>query len=135
MVLMWIMLCRIGVAYSQEITAINFNGDILGKVIPDGKVVGFENQLVGNVTADSLIVNFDGELIGGVIPQGIAIGVDARILGKVGNDGTVRLPSGQIVGKVLPTGLVINDYFDVIGGVVFPGLVYSFIRGIAVCRM
>ena len=111
--------------WAQEITAINFNGDLIGKVIPDGKVVGFDNQLIGNVTADSLIVNFDGRLIGGVIPQGIAIGNDAKLLGKVNNDGSVRLPSGQIVGKVLPNGLVVNDYFDIIGGVLFPGLVYS----------
>ena len=112
-------------AQAQEITAIDFNGDLLGKVIPDGKVVGFDNQLIGNVTADSLILNFDGRLIGGVVPQGIAIGNDARQLGKVSNDGSVRLPSGQVVGKVLPNGLVVNDYFDVIGAVLFPGLVYS----------
>lgn len=112
-------------ASAQEITAIDFNGDLLGKVIPDGKVVGFNNQLIGNVTADSLIVNFDGKLIGGVVPQGIAIGNDAKPLGKVSNDGSVRLASGQIVGKVLPNGLVVNDYFDIVGAVLFPGLVYS----------
>ena len=44
------------------ITAIDFNGDLLGKVIPDGKVVGFDNQLIGNVTADSLIINFEANL-------------------------------------------------------------------------
>lgn len=112
-------------AEAQEITAIDFNGDLLGKVIPDGKVVSLDNQLIGNVTADSLIVNFDGELIGGVIPQGIAIGNDNKLLGKVNNDGSVRMSSGKIIGKVLPTGLVIDDYFDVIGAVLFPGLVYS----------
>ena len=67
-------------AHAQEITAINFDGEILGKVIPDGKVVGADNKLIGNVTADSLILSFDGKLIGGVIPQGIAIGNDARLL-------------------------------------------------------
>ncbi len=119
------MLLGVSGARAQEITAIDFNGDLLGKVIPDGKVVGFNNQLIGNVTADSLIVDFDGKLIGGVIPQGIAVGNDLRPLGKVSNDGSVRLASGQIIGKVLPSGLVVNDYFDIIGAVVFPGLVYS----------
>lgn len=114
-----------GAAGAQEITAINFDGDLLGKVIPDGKVVGFDNRLIGNVTADSLIVDFNGKLIGGVVPQGIAIGNDAKPLGKVGNDGSVRLASGQTVGRVLPNGLVINDDFDIIGAVIFPGLVYS----------
>ena len=119
------MLSCVVSANAQEITAINFNGDIIGKVIPDGKVVGFENQLIGNITADSLIVDFKGKLIGGVVPQGIVIGNDARLLGKVGNDGAVRLPSGQIIGKTLPNGLVVNDTFDIIGGVVFPGIVYG----------
>ena len=112
-------------AASIEITAIDFNGDLIGKVIPDGKVVSLDNQLIGNVTADSLIVNFDGELIGGVIPQGIAIGNDNKLLGKVSNDGSVRLASGKIVGKVLPNGLVVDDYFNVLGAVLFPGLIYS----------
>lgn len=112
-------------AHSQEITAINFNGELLGKVIPDGKVVSFDNKLIGNVTADSLIVDSEGKLIGGVVPQGVAIGNDAKPLGKAGSDGSVRLPSGQTVGRVLPNGLVVNEYYDVIGGVVFPGLVYA----------
>ena len=112
-------------AQAIEITAIDFNGDLIGKVIPDGKVVSLDNQLIGNVTADSLILNFDGELIGGVIPQGIAIGNDNKPLGKVSNDGSVRLPSGKIVGKVLPNGLVVDDYFNILGAVLFPGLVYS----------
>jgi len=119
------MLSCVVSAEAQEITAIDFNGAVIGKVIPDGKVVGFENQLIGNITADSLIVDFKGKLIGGVVPQGIAIGNDARLLGKVGNDGAIRLPSGQVVGRALPNGLVVNELFDVIGGIVFPGIVYG----------
>ena len=115
----------VSVASAQEITAIDFNGDLIGKVIPDGKVVSFENQLIGNITADSLIVNFEGSLIGGVVPKGIAIGNDNKLLGKVSNDGSVRLASGKIVGKVLPNGLVVDDYFNVLGAVLFPGLIYS----------
>ena len=80
----------VGNVCAQEITAINFNGEPVGKVIPDGKVVGFENNLLGSVTADSLLIDSNGFLIGGVVPQGIAIGNDAKILGKVGSDGTVR---------------------------------------------
>lgn len=119
------VVCSIQAAAAEEITAIDFNGDLLGKVIPDGKVVSFDNQLIGNVTADSLIVNFDGDLIGGVVPQGIAIGNDNKLLGKVNSDGSVRMASGKIIGKVLPTGLVVDDYFEIIGAVLFPGLIYS----------
>ena len=112
-------------AQAQEITAVDFNGELIGKVIPDGKVVSFDNQLIGNVTADSLILDFDGEIIGGVVPQGIAIGNDNKPLGKVNNDGSVRLASGKIIAKVLPNGLVLDDFFNVVGSVLFPGLIYS----------
>lgn len=111
--------------YAQEITAIDFNGDLIGKVIPDGKVVSFDNRLIGNITADSLILDAKGKLIGGVVPQGVAIGNDNRLLGKVSNDGTVRLSTGKIIGKALPNGLVVDDKFDVLGAVLFPGLIYS----------
>ncbi len=117
--------CICSSAQAQEITAIDFNGEPMGKVIPDGKVVGFDNRLLGNVTADSLIVNAKGELIGGVVPLGVAIGNDAKFLGKVGNDGSVRSASGQIIGRSLPNGLVVNDYFEILGQIIFPGLVYN----------
>lgn len=111
--------------FAQEITAIDFNGDLIGKVIPDGTVISFDNEVIGNVTADSFIVNEKGELIGGVIPQGVVIGNDNKLLGKVNNDGSVRLPSGKIVGKVLPNALVVNDTYDVLGAVLYPGLIYN----------
>lgn len=112
-------------ALAQEITAINFNGDLIGKVIPDGTVISFDNEIIGNVTADSFIINGKGELIGGVIPQGVVIGNDNKLLGKVNNDGSVRLPSGKIIGKVLPNALVVDDAYNVLGAVVYPGLVYN----------
>ncbi|MBQ8631284.1 MAG: hypothetical protein IJ479_06140 [Alphaproteobacteria bacterium] len=117
--------CMLQPAAAEEISAIDFNGDLIGKVIPNGSVVGLDNQLIGNVTADSLIVNFDGKLIGGVVPQGVAVGNDTKLLGKVSNDGSVRLASGKIVGKTLPNGLVIDDTYNIIGAVLFPGLIYS----------
>ena len=111
--------------YAQEITAIDFNGDILGKVIPDGKVISMENEIVGNINADSFVLNEDGDLIGGVVPQGIAIGNDNKVLGKVNNDGSIRLSSGKVAGKALPNGLVVDETYNIIGAVLFPGLVYS----------
>lgn len=112
-------------ANAQEITAIDFSGEVIGKVIPDGKVVSLDNRLIGNINADSLIVNFDGELIGGVVPQGIAIGNDNRFLGKVSSDGNIRVPSGNIVGRALPNGLAVDEFHEVLGAVLFPGLIYS----------
>ena len=85
------LLLNLSVAAAQEITAVAFNGDLIGKVIPDGKVGSFDNQLIGNVTADSLITDFDGNIIGGVIPQRNAIGNDKKPLGKVNNDCSERL--------------------------------------------
>ena len=116
---------NVNLASAQEITAIDFNGALIGKVIPDGKVVSFDNRLIGNITADSLILNSSGKLIGGVVPQGVAIGNDNRMLGKVSSDGAVRLATGKIVGKVLPNGLVVDEKFDILGAVLFPGLIYA----------
>ncbi|MFR1031828.1 MAG: hypothetical protein ACLSE6_04665 [Alphaproteobacteria bacterium] len=45
------LLLNLSVAAAQEITAVDFNGDLIG--YSDGKVVSFDNQLIGNVTADS----------------------------------------------------------------------------------
>ena len=123
-----------GSALAQEITAINFNGDLIGKVIPDGTVVSFDNEVIGNITADSFIVDSKGEIKGGIIPQGVAIGNDNKLLGKVNNDGSVRLPSGKIVGKVLPNALVIDDSYNILGAVLYSGLVYND-RGDAVGRL
>lgn len=111
--------------FAQEITAIDFNGDLIGKVIPDGSVVSFDNEIIGNVTADSFIVNQSGEIIGGIIPQGVVIGNDNKLMGRVNNDGSVRMPSGKIIGKVLPNALVVNDTYDILGAVLFPGLIYN----------
>ena len=111
--------------YANEITAIDFNGAVIGNVIPDGSVVGLDNRIIGNVTADSFIVNPEGRVIGGVVPQGVVIGNDNKLLGKVNNDGTVRLPSGKIIGKTLPNALVVDDSYNILGSVLYPGLVYN----------
>lgn len=119
------MVITIKNVWANEITAIDFNGELIGRVIPDGSVVGINNQIIGNITADSFIINSAGEIVGGVVPQGIAIGNDNKFLGKVNNDGTIRLPSGNIIGKALPNSLVVNDNYDIIGSVLFPGLIYD----------
>ncbi len=111
--------------HANEITAINFNGDVIGKVIPDGSVIGLENDVIGSITADSFIIDAKGSIIGGVVPQGVVIGNDNKLLGKVNNDGTVRLPTGKIIGKVLPNTLVVDDSYNIIGSVLYPGLVYN----------
>ena len=112
-------------ANAADISAIDFSGNLIGKVIPDGGVVNYNNELVGKITADGFVIDDNNAVIGGLIPQGIAISYNNSILGKVSNDGTVSSFNNAIVGKVLPNGLVVNDRYDVLGGVVSPGLVYD----------
>lgn len=112
-------------AKAADISALDFNGGLIGKVIPDGSVINFENELIGNITADGFVLNDKKELIGGIIPQGIAVSVNNSILGKVNNDGSVTGVNDSLIGKVLPTGLIVNNNFDVIGAVVSPGLAYN----------
>ncbi|MBQ8750866.1 MAG: TrbI/VirB10 family protein [Alphaproteobacteria bacterium] len=111
--------------YAADISAIDFNGDLLGKVIPDGGVINFNNELVGHITADGYIVDDNNMLIGGIVPQGIAISNTNKILGKVNNDGTVTEELDNLVGKVLPQGLVVDDSYNVLGAVISSGLVYN----------
>lgn len=119
------LLCLSGNAKSADISAIDFNGNLLGKVIPDGSVVDFNNELIGHITADGFTVNEENDLIGGIVPQGIAISYNNSVLGKVNNDGTVTSLNDDYLGKVLPDGLVVNDNYDILGAVISPGLVYD----------
>lgn len=112
-------------AQAADISALDFNGDLLGKVIPDGSVINFDNELIGHITADGFVLDDNNDLIGGVVPQGIAISVDNSILGKVNNDGSVTSVNDSLMGKILPNGLVVNNNYDVIGAAITPGLVYN----------
>lgn len=114
-----------GKAAAADITAVDFNGNVVGQVISTGMVINADGENIGYITADSLILNSDGEIIGGVVPQGIAIGLDNHLLGKINSDGIVRNLTGKPQGKALPNGLVVNGAYEVIGSILFPGLVYS----------
>ncbi|MBR1840933.1 MAG: hypothetical protein IJ778_02255, partial [Alphaproteobacteria bacterium] len=97
---------------AAEITAIDFNGNVIGQVISTGMVINSEGENIGSVTADSLILDAKDEIIGGVVPQGITIGNDNKFLGKIYNDGKVRSVGGKDVGQALPNGLVLDNRGD-----------------------
>jgi len=113
------------VAKAQDITAVDFKGEIIGKVIPDGTAINFNNEIIGKLTADGFILDTKGAIVGGILAQGFAVSNDQKYLGKVSSDGTVRLPSGKVAGKVLPNGLVVDEFYQVIGGVLSTGIVYN----------
>ena len=112
-------------ALSSDISALNFYGDLIGKVIPDGTVVNQDNEVIGHMNADGYVLDTKGVIIGGIVPQGIAISNANTKLGKVNNDGTVTGQNDALIGKVLPNGLVVNDNYDILGSVIAPGLVYN----------
>ena len=68
--------CKVYSAAAAEITAIDFNGNVIGQVISTGMVINADGENIGYITADSLIVDNDNEIIGGVVPQGVAIGME-----------------------------------------------------------
>ena len=121
-------------AKAQDITAIDFKGETIGKVIPDGTAINFNNEIIGKLTADGFILDAKGSVVGGILAQGFAVSNDQKYLGKVSSDGTVRLPSGKVAGKVLPNGLVVDEFYQVIGGVLSTGIVYND-AGVAVGRL
>lgn len=110
---------------ASDITAVNFNGQVLGQVISSGMVINSDGESVGYITADSLVVGDDEKVLGGILPQGIVIGYDNKLLGKIHSDGIVRSFTGKDLGRGLPNGLVINNKDEIIGTVLFPGLIYS----------
>lgn len=110
---------------AADISALNFNGDLIGKVIPDGSVINSDNELVGYITADGFAYDNENNLIGGVVPQGIAISYNNSILGKINNDGSVTSINDRLIGKVLPNGLIVNDNYDILGASISPNLVYN----------
>lgn len=112
-------------ANAADMSALDFNGELLGKVIPDGSVINFDNELIGHITADGYVLNNNDDLIGAIVPQGIVISTKNEILGKVNNDGSVTSSNDSLLGKVLPSGLVVDNNYDVIGAVISPGLVYN----------
>lgn len=128
------MFLLMSAAQAQDITAIDFTGSVIGKVIPDGTAVNSQNEIIGQLTADGWILDSKNEIVGGIVPQGFAVGNDQKYLGKVSGDGTVRLPSGKIAGKVLPNGLVINELYEIIGAVLSSGIIYND-EGMAVGRL
>lgn len=119
---------------AAEITAVDFNGNVIGQVISTGIVINADGENIGSVTADSLILDSKDEIIGGVVPQGVAIGYDNKFLGKIYNDGKVRSVSGKDIGQALPNGLVLDNGGDIIGAILYPGIVYS-AEGTAVGRV
>ena len=120
-----LLLSMTATAKAQDITAVDFAGEVIGKVIPDGTAINFKNEIIGQLTADGFLVNSKGSIIGGIVPQGFAVSNDHKYLGKVSSDGTVRLPSGKIAGKVLPNGLVVDEAYNVIASVLSTGIVYD----------
>ena len=94
--------CIGATASAQDITAIDFTGRIIGKVIPDGTAVNTDNEIIGQLTADSLILNSKGDFIGGIVPQGFVI---AKPLGKtlpaIRPDGKRTVPSATTAPKYL----------------------------------
>lgn len=117
-------------ALASDISAINFYGDLIGKVIPDGTVVNSKSEVIGRITADGYIFDDENSLVGGIVPQGVVLSYNNKVIGRVNNDGSVTAQNDALIGKVLPNGIVVNDNYDAIGSVISSGLVYNDLGGI-----
>ena len=123
------LLCTAHPVYAMDIGALDFNGDIIGKVIPDGSVINFDNEsmgeIIGHITADGFVLNDEEDIIGGIVPRGVVISVNNNVIGKVNDDGSITAANDSFIGKVLPNGLAVNNNYDIIGAVIPSGLVYN----------
>ena len=94
---------------------IDFNGNVIGAVMPGGDVIATNNLKMGHVLQDGKVVNQNGQLVGEVVRADIVISNDDKVVGFVAFDGTVRSPDNQRTGRMLSDGLVVDNQNNIIG--------------------
>ncbi len=124
--------------------AFDADGNVIGKVLPDGTVVDAAGKVIGKVNENGEVVDAEGNVIGharkpswfkrpsglpqiGLSPEekamtekyrkslGIALTPDGEYLGEIMEDGSVVNKAGEVVGHRMPDGLIIDDDGALIG--------------------
>ena len=96
-------------------SVIDFSGNVIGVVAPDGGVVNSANVVIGKVLSDGNVLSISGKLIGEVVAGDIVIGNNDKVVGYVNFDGKIKSSDGKIIGKVLSGGLAVDDHNGLLG--------------------
>ena len=109
-------------------------GEVIGRTLERGLVLGKDGKPIGRVKADGSIVNTAGEVIGKVLADGTAVDLDGKVMGRMisrdeellfdenGNikgtfssDGTFRDKKGNVVFRVDKDGNIYDKNGKLIG--------------------
>lgn len=98
----------------QSGAVINFQGQIIGTVLPTGQFMDTKHLISGRVMADGKVISSTGVFLGEVVSGDIVIGNDDTIQGLVQLDGTI-IKNGNLNGQILTDGLAIDNQKNILG--------------------
>lgn len=96
---------------------IDFGGEIIGSIAPDGSVVSPAGVTLGKVLSDGNVMSVSGKLIGEVVFGDIIISNDDKVVGYVNFDGKIIGKDASIIGKTLSGGLAVDLNDRILGKV------------------
>ena len=95
---------------------IDFGGNVIGWILPDGRFMNTQKNIAGYVMADGKVVSYEGKILGEVVSGDIVIGNDDKVKGFVGFDGKIYR-SGNTIGRLLTDGLAADNQNNILGHV------------------
>ena len=98
----------------QTGAVINFQGQIIGTVLPTGQFMDTKHLISGRVLADGKVISSTGVFLGEVVGGDIVIGNNDTIQGLIQFDGTV-VKDGNLVGQILTDGLAVDNQKNILG--------------------
>lgn len=87
----------------EYVPVINFNGEIVGRTILDGKVVDKNNIIIGYQQPDENVNSDAGLPLGGLFKYKVAFNLDNKFIGRVLEDGSIVNDKLENIGKVILT--------------------------------
>ena len=96
---------------------IDFGGNIIGVVSPDGTVVNMDGATLGKVLSDGNVMSVSGKIIGELVSGDIIISNQDKVVGYVNFDGKIIGIDGTIIGKILSGGLALDLNDHILGKV------------------
>jgi YD repeat-containing protein len=78
------------------------NGNVIGRVLPDGRVVDANGNVIGSITKPGRVaVDENGNVIGVVMPDGSVVDANGNVIGSVDENGNVISNNSPLKGKKL----------------------------------
>ena len=89
-------------------SVIDFSGNLLGFISPDGSVTDSKGVVLGRVLSDKNVMGVTGKIIGEVVQGDIVISNDDKVVGYVNFDSKIVDKDANIIGRALSGGLAVD---------------------------